>query len=109
MPVKTYEVWYVEQDRIPCPFTYSQGRNRPEKPCSGRVATIWRPVFHKRSGAVDYGHFHLTCTNRRDGHGSPEFGLKLSGDPSNDPLKYWPDQLPDELAAIVSTREPSEG
>lgn len=106
MTSKTYKVWDVREHAIPCPFRYSQGRKRPSKPCGGYVATVWVPVFWKPSGP-DYGHYHLTCTKAGQ-HGSPRFGLAMPGEPSDDPLKYWPGELPEPIRAIIRESECEE-
>lgn len=85
--------------KIPCPFVYADG-----KPCDGHIVRVEAykadPVWYLRKNgcwSIDVdrlrSHLHIFCSEKGD-HSGP----RRQTDPR---MKYWPDQLPDELREIL--------
>lgn len=84
--------------QIPCPFVYADGHK-----CKGHIVRIeryhttvewdWNPTTQTYElGVLDGGsHFHLFCGAMGDHAGAV----------GKSRLKYWPNELPDDIRAIV--------
>jgi hypothetical protein len=93
-------------ERIPCPFFYANGRR-----CTGHVVRfeaykadvdwtldekgVWRFSFGPRS------HYHLFCSEKGNHAGSLR--------PDNQQMKFYWQDLPEELQAIIQATDVGEG
>lgn len=91
----------MDANPIPCPFVYANGRR-----CTGYVTRIeaYRADLSwdrqpDGSWRFEWGrprsHFHLFCSEKGN-----HAGTQRRDDPR---LKFYLDQLPDEVAAVISS------